>query len=137
VIAYCWEQGKDVRCVLISPGPEPLPRYYAYPGSSHDWKNTASSLRTSSPDLYGKYSPRQPDSEERSSDEYKKYGESWYRRFYRDFNTGFKNVGSQGGEHMIHTSDQVTRKAYYPRMLLDEAYKWSMHTDNKIDGRYA
>nr|VFJ55315.1 MAG: Calcineurin-like phosphoesterase [Candidatus Kentron sp. DK]VFJ55414.1 MAG: Calcineurin-like phosphoesterase [Candidatus Kentron sp. DK] len=101
VIEYCWNQERDVYCVLIRPGPdskdEALPPYYAYPGSSYDWKNTATSLRTSSPDLYGKYSPRQPDSEERSSDEYKKYGESWYRRFYRDFNTGFKNVGSQGG----------------------------------------
>nr|VFJ49553.1 MAG: Calcineurin-like phosphoesterase [Candidatus Kentron sp. FM]VFJ49847.1 MAG: Calcineurin-like phosphoesterase [Candidatus Kentron sp. FM]VFK11001.1 MAG: Calcineurin-like phosphoesterase [Candidatus Kentron sp. FM] len=97
VIAYCWDQEKDVRCVLIRPGSEPLQPYYAYPGSSYDWKNTAASLRTSSPDLYGKYSPRQPDSKERSSDEYTKYGEYWYRRFFRDFNTGFKNVGSQGG----------------------------------------
>lgn len=85
IVQHCWSDQRPVRAVLVRKTKHP---YYAYPFSAREWHITAENQLLTAPDLSSKYAPRAyPGDPARDS----------YRTYFRDFNTGFKNVGGQGG----------------------------------------
>ena len=84
IVQHCWTEGKPTNAVLAKTD---FP-YYAHPFGSREWRFTAENEQVIAPDLYSKYAPRRfPGNPRRDS----------YRTYFRDFNTGFKNIGGQGG----------------------------------------
>ena len=85
IVQHCWFGHRDVRAVLAR---KPNHPYYAFPFSAREWNITAENQVLTAPDLYSKYAPRPYDKDPKRES---------YRTYFRDFNTGFKNVGGQGG----------------------------------------
>ena len=92
----------SLNCVLVR---NPNWPYYAYPSSSWDWWVTKENVLASSPDLYGKYTPRMaPDEvlnhkgEDEKENRREAFRQNGYRLYFRDFGTAFPDMGSQGGK---------------------------------------
>ncbi|HTU47202.1 MAG TPA: metallophosphoesterase [Bryobacteraceae bacterium] len=85
IVQHCWVSGRTLSAVLV---PDPVQPYYAYPFPSRDWSITAENVLDVPPQMYGKHTPR------KFPGDNSKHG---YRSYFRDFNTGFVNIGGQGG----------------------------------------
>ena len=85
IVQRCWIDGQAIAAVLIEKASQP---YYAYPFAAREWWLTAENRLVVPPDLYSKYAPRRYPGDP---------GKDSYRTWFRDFNSGFKNVGGQGG----------------------------------------
>jgi hypothetical protein len=85
IVQRCWNENLSVRAVLVR---KTKHKYYAYPFSAREWNITAENQWLTAPDLYSKYAPRAYPGDS---------GRDSYRTYFRDFNTGFKNIGGQGG----------------------------------------
>jgi hypothetical protein len=86
------EKIESVGCAIVVG--EPKQPYYAWPYSRLDWNIVVQNQLGDAPDLYAKYTPRYPD--DSTSESIRKTPDS-YRQLFRDFNTGFMDVGNQGG----------------------------------------
>lgn len=81
-----------VGCAIVDG--EPKQPYYAWPYSWMDWNIVLQNQLATTPDLYSKYTPRYPTGT--TFEDIKNNPES-YRQYFRDFNTGFCDIGTQGG----------------------------------------
>jgi hypothetical protein len=101
VVQTVWNGRQALPAVaVVGDLPEP---YYARPFGRLEWEATAENEQVVTPDVASKYLPRKvdrkkdlPDNEAR-----KKLGpvsdKMLFRRYYRDFESGFGHMGGQGG----------------------------------------
>lgn len=83
---------ESVGCAVVEG--EPKQPYYAWPYSRLDWNIVFQNQLEATPDVYSKYTPRYPD---RATPSDIKNAPESYRQFFRDFSTGFLDIGTQGG----------------------------------------
>jgi len=101
VVQAVWNEGQALPAVAVV-GDLPQP-YYARPFGRLEWEATAENEQVVTPDVASKYLPRKVDRDKDlpDADARKKLAavsdKMLFRRYYRDFESGFGSLGGQGG----------------------------------------
>jgi hypothetical protein len=101
VVRAVWTEGRALPAVaVVGDLPEP---YYARPFGRLEWDATADNEQVVTPDVASKYLPRKVDREKDLPDDEAREKlaavpeKMLFRRYYRDFESGFGYMGGQGG----------------------------------------
>lgn len=99
VVSAVWNRGLALPAVAVLG--EPQQPYYAHPFSQYEWALTAEAELDTTPDMAARYHTRRVSLDDPGVDVAlltSRPKEEWYRRYFRDFDSGFGYVGGQGGK---------------------------------------